>query len=58
MDELSNFWIDPEGKNLGSFLSKIHERCQCIIELGLEDSGISEYDFVNLLEKVVLEMKK
>jgi len=58
LDELSNFWIDPEGKNLGSLLSEIHGSCQCIIEFGIENSGFSEDGFRNLLNKVVLEMKK
>lgn len=58
LDELSHFWIDPEGESLGSLLSDIHESCQCIIEFGIENSGISEDGFRQLLEKVVLEMKK
>lgn len=58
LDELSHFWIDPEGESLGSLLSDIHESCQCIIEFGIENSGVSEDGFRNLLNKVVLEMKK
>lgn len=58
LDELSNFWIDPKEKDLGSLLSDIHESCQCIIEFGIEDSGISEDGFRKLLNKVVLEMKQ
>ena len=58
LDELSHFWIDPEGESLGSLLTDILESCQCIIEFGIENSGISEDGFRQLLEKVVLEMKK
>lgn len=58
LDELSHFWIDPEGESLGSLLGDIHESCQCIIEFGIENSGVSEDGFRQLLDKVVLEMKK
>lgn len=58
LDELSNFCINPEGELLGSLLIDIYDACQCILEFGIEDSGISEDGFRKLLDKVVLEMKK
>jgi hypothetical protein len=57
-DELSNFWIEPGKEKLSSLLDEIHEACQCIIEFGIDDAGISEDGFRNLLQKVILEMQK
>lgn len=50
-EELSNFWIDPGGRNLGYLFCDIQELCESISEFGLVENRTSTED--NLLEKIL-----
>lgn len=56
-EELSNFWIEYGLEKFSSFFREINEACECIIEFGTGNEGISEDKFRDLVEKVMIEMK-
>lgn len=56
LDELSNFWINPEAKTVGSLLNKISLLC-IFHEFGLV-KGNEEDEFRKRIQNVVLEIKK
>lgn len=56
-EELSNFFIESRLKNFSLLFSEITEACQCIVEFGTGNEGISEEKFRDLVEKVMIEMK-
>ena len=56
-EELSNFWIEPGLKKFSLLFTDITDACQCIVEFGTGNEGISEEKFQDLVEKVMIEMK-
>ena len=56
-EELSNFFIESGLKNFSLLFNDITEACQCIVEFGTGNEGISEEKFRDLVEKVMIEMK-
>ena len=57
-EELSMVWIESGLEKFSSLFDEIHEACQCIIEFGTGDEGISEDRFRDSIEKTYLQMQK
>ena len=56
-EELSMLWIESGLEKFSSLFDEIHEACQCILEFGTDDEGISEDKFRGLVEKMMIKIK-
>jgi hypothetical protein len=56
-EELLTFWIEPGLDKFSSLFPEIHDLCLSVVEFGVEEDGIPEDRFRNLIQKIFIELK-